>query len=83
MDDRIQGKGRSTYANGNVYEGDWQDGACSEAAASAPRSSQRAVYIFFYRSSSLLSPPPVGRINGFGTLTYADGDKCVAARTRK
>jgi hypothetical protein len=52
VDDRIQGKGRSTYANGNVYEGDWQDGACNGAAASAPRSSQRAVYLIAPHRSS-------------------------------
>ena len=41
MDDRIQGKGRSTYANGNVYEGDWQDGEY-RSAADQRRSSRSA-----------------------------------------
>lgn len=29
MDDRIQGKGKSTYANGNVYEGEVRAPRCA------------------------------------------------------
>ena len=29
VDDKIHGKGKSTYANGNVYEGEVRDGVAS------------------------------------------------------
>jgi hypothetical protein len=85
VDDRIQGKGKSFYANGNVY-----DGACATRRGGVARyCSSRAAPLFVRACVRVLcacvSPLYLrlagewqdGRINGFGTLTYADGDKYV------
>ena len=37
MDDRIHGKGKSVYANGNVYDGEWTDGRINGAHCALAR----------------------------------------------
>ena len=65
VDDKIHGKGKSVYANGNVYEGE----VCGYSELTF--NSNCRGHIRFLNGLQWDN----GRIDGYGTLTYADGDR--------
>ena len=79
VDDKIHGKGKSRYANGNVYEGEVSSQVSSHVAVLAvwcnrldgrPWIDCDCVLCFcgVWQWDN-------GRISGFGTLIYTDGDR--------
>jgi hypothetical protein len=64
VDDRIQGRGKSIYANGNVYEGEWVDGRINGFGT-----------LTYQDGDKYIGEWVDGKMNGQGTYVYADGDK--------
>ena len=74
VDDKIHGKGTSTYPNGNEYDGEVRCDACQ------PRGIPGGVYTrggYIVTRLALVPQWDQGKISGFGTLKYADGDKYI------
>ena len=82
VDDKIHGKGKSRYANGNVYDGEVSTGMC--VGEGIPLALMACVLFNVQRLPVRplhARPPPLfpqwdnGRISGHGTLVYTDGDR--------
>ena len=64
VDDRIHGKGKPVYANGNVYDGEWLDGRIQGYGT-----------LTYADGDKYIGQWQDGKMNGQGTYIYADGDK--------